>query len=89
VKDTIYEIRSVQLEPGDLLVLYTDGITEAFNPKEEEYGLERLIQFLKSRAGSPCVEFIPALIAEVLKFCDTVRPADDMTVMLVTRQNQN
>jgi sigma-B regulation protein RsbU (phosphoserine phosphatase) len=89
LKETPYEARTGRIEPGDWLVLYTDGLTEAFNPREEEYGLERLTKFLVGWKGSPPSEFIPALIADVLKFCDTVRPTDDITVMLVTRKNQN
>jgi sigma-B regulation protein RsbU (phosphoserine phosphatase) len=89
LKETPYEARTVRIDSGDWLVLYTDGLTEAFNPREEEYGLERLKSFLRQWRGSPPSEFIPALIADVLKFCDTMRPTDDITVMLVTRRNQS
>lgn len=86
LRETPYEARTMQIDPGDWLVLYTDGLTEAFNPKEEEYGLDRLTKFLRDWRGSPPPEFIPALIADVLKFCGTLRPKDDMTVMLVVRK---
>jgi phosphoserine phosphatase RsbU/P len=83
LKDKLYESRTIQLSPGDLLMLYTDGITEAFNPKEEEYGLERLAHFLKAGVGALPGELIPKLFEDVLKFCDTARPTDDMTAVAV------
>lgn len=51
-----YDTATVQLEPGDTLLLFTDGITEAMNLRLEEYGEERLIELLSARASSLSVE---------------------------------
>jgi phosphoserine phosphatase RsbU/P len=77
--------RSVRMAPGDLLVLYTDGLTESANRAEEEYGLERLGRLLSGAAGlSPSA--VTALCREDLgKFQAGARAADDLTIMAIRR----
>jgi sigma-B regulation protein RsbU (phosphoserine phosphatase) len=73
------------LESGDRLLLYTDGVTEAEGPNDEEYGDERLGEFLEAhRNGSPRA-MIDELLADVLRHCGPERPRDDITLMAVTR----
>ena len=48
-----YGSGALTLAPGDLVVLYTDGITEAANPDDEEFGLERLVALVRSVAARP------------------------------------
>jgi sigma-B regulation protein RsbU (phosphoserine phosphatase) len=55
------------------LLLYTDGVTEAFNKREEEYGQTRLSVFLQTHALVPSSELIPELMSDVLKFCGVTR----------------
>jgi sigma-B regulation protein RsbU (phosphoserine phosphatase) len=83
--DTAYEGSLAVIEPGERLVLYTDGVTEAFDPKETEYGEERLEAFLKENAGLPHPRLIDAVREDVLSFCGPARPRDDMTLMVVGR----
>jgi sigma-B regulation protein RsbU (phosphoserine phosphatase) len=71
------------LRPGDCLVLYTDGIVEAFDPDGREYGDARLEQFFKARGSLDDPELIPGLIADVVAFCRNEQPGDDMTVLTV------
>jgi phosphoserine phosphatase RsbU/P len=76
--ESTYPEYSVQLEPGTQLLLYTDGITEAMNRQEEEYGPARLIEhFLRPEA---CVA---GLIEEVRHFAVGSEHTDDATIMLI------
>lgn len=74
-----------QLASGDRLFLFTDGVTEAFNTEDVEYGETRLTEFLKTRQDLPEDQLIHALIADVLSFCGNAKPHDDMTLMNITR----
>jgi len=70
-----------QLRPGDLLAIYTDGITEAFNPSGEEFGEERLIEMLhRSRDLSPA-DLITAVFDEVRRFSPHEQ-RDDVTLIV-------
>lgn len=73
------------LDGGDRLLLYTDGITEAANIHDVEYGDERLASFLQGRRGASQQELIDGVLADVLTFCGSVRPRDDMTLLVLTR----
>jgi sigma-B regulation protein RsbU (phosphoserine phosphatase) len=84
-RNTAFEVKTTEIRPEDRLLLFTDGITEAFNLKEEEYGEPRLTAFLQNNAGMPSPELIKALVSDVLKFCGAARVSDDMTLMTITR----
>ncbi|MFI5119334.1 MAG: SpoIIE family protein phosphatase [Thermoanaerobaculia bacterium] len=73
------------LEPGDLLALYTDGLTEAANPEDEEFGTPRLVETLvKARGGS--VAEIEATLGEALVSFTAGTPfGDDRTLVLLKR----
>jgi sigma-B regulation protein RsbU (phosphoserine phosphatase) len=73
-----YPTRAVELRPGDLLFLYTDGLTEAVDPAGEEYGLERLTSALE---GLPPEEAIPGVLADVGRFQRGTPRSDDLTIM--------
>jgi sigma-B regulation protein RsbU (phosphoserine phosphatase) len=79
--ETTFEAMSVDLEPGDRLVLYTDGVTEAENPKDDEFGEARLCGWLEGNRDEPRQLLVDGVIAEVLHYCGTARPRDDMTLM--------
>ncbi len=83
LRDTAFDARECRLNPGDRLFLFTDGVTEAFDPKEEEYGEERLTNFLQRHPGADQDQLIADLIQDVLTFCGSSRPGDDMTLMVV------
>ncbi|MFO0969925.1 MAG: SpoIIE family protein phosphatase [Gemmataceae bacterium] len=79
-----YETASFSLEPGDLLVFYTDGISEARNPKQDVYGLDRLTRLIESGpAGAD--QLGAAIITDVRRFSAERPQNDDVTLLCVER----
>jgi sigma-B regulation protein RsbU (phosphoserine phosphatase) len=79
-----YDTATAQLAAGDTLLLFTDGITEAMNPRQEEYGEERLVQMLSARAASLSVEELVRLVTqEAIAFAEGAPASDDMTMLSV------
>lgn len=81
-----YAAGSDDLEPGDLLLIYTDGIVEAAGPEGEEYGLDRLEAFCRERRTLPAAALARELEADVEHHTQGVPYADDRTHVLVRRQ---
>ncbi len=81
-----YERAEVTLTPGDLVVLYTDGITEAANAEGEEFGLDRLEKVVKEQAEEPLVALAVAIETAVEVFAAERRFADDRTVVILRRE---
>jgi len=77
---------TVGLLPGDHLFVYTDGLTEAANASDEEFGEARLLAALESRRAASGQRVTDDVIAEVLVFCGEARPRDDMTVLSLRRE---
>jgi sigma-B regulation protein RsbU (phosphoserine phosphatase) len=80
-----YKLSQVSLEPGDLLALFSDGVTEARNRKDEELGETGLAQFLQLRRSHRCSEIITELAQYVRQWCGSPSFTDDFTVLLVKR----
>ncbi len=80
-----YPARKFSLEPGQGLLLYTDGLTEARNANDEEFGVERLSSFLSSQADLPGPDLIRGCRKQLSDFLSGAAPADDVTIMLVQR----
>jgi DNA-binding NarL/FixJ family response regulator len=85
-EDTIWHHDTAQLAPGDVLVLYTDGITEAQDPQEAFFGQERLLEAARANLGRPAQDIHEALIGEVYEFAGDAPQADDITLMVVARE---
>lgn len=83
VDDLDLEERSTQLWPGDLLVLYSDGLTDAVNPAGERYGVQRLIDSVAACAGEPAPYICNTIFDQVLAFQGEARQFDDMALMVV------
>jgi serine phosphatase RsbU (regulator of sigma subunit) len=77
---------SIDIEPGDALVLYTDGITDAQNADEQFFGLERLQEAVRKHHGKPALELREALLAEVRQWVGDAPQFDDITLMVVVRK---
>jgi phosphoserine phosphatase RsbU/P len=69
------------LAPGDGLFLYSDGITEAFNPENEAYGAQRLERALARARGRSATETIAAILADTARFAAGAEQADDITCL--------
>ncbi|MCA8989332.1 MAG: SpoIIE family protein phosphatase [Planctomycetaceae bacterium] len=68
---------------GDTILIVTDGITEALSPAGEQYGLERLLDFISVEHEKSVHEISKRLHEDVMRFCEGHRPTDDVTVLLV------
>jgi serine phosphatase RsbU (regulator of sigma subunit) len=76
------EIAEVQLAPGDILVLYTDGITEAENADGEEFGASRLLDTLGSHTHLPVGQLLQAVVEAVQQFSSGSEQQDDITLVI-------
>ena len=80
-----YEEEIIQFDKGDLLVIFSDGITEAMNAEEEEFEEERLLELLlKNKSKNPEV-LIDLIINEVNNFAAGQPQMDDMTIIVIKR----
>jgi phosphoserine phosphatase RsbU/P len=87
--DAPFPSLEISLAAGERLFLYTDGVTEAFNPQDEEYGEDRLIAFLAKSRDVGHEALIESLKESVLAFSAPARPRDDMTLMVVAREAEH
>jgi sigma-B regulation protein RsbU (phosphoserine phosphatase) len=78
-----YEQDAISLEPGDLLVLFTDGVSESMNAREEEWGEERLIEFAETCHGLPAAEAMSRILAAAVAFAAGAAQHDDMTLVVL------
>lgn len=78
-----YEMGTVELHDGDMLVGFTDGISEAMNPSEEEWGEDAMLQELKLIIDKPAVEILPHIVAAADRFANGAKQHDDMTMVIV------
>ena len=81
-----YESDRTQLEVGDTLVMYTDGVNEAFNRDLEEYGEPRMEKILGELNGKDCREVIDGQLEDIRKFTDGAEQSDDITIMALKRK---
>jgi sigma-B regulation protein RsbU (phosphoserine phosphatase) len=78
-----YQQESCPLVPGDLVVLFTDGISESMNSREEEWGEERLIELAKACHGLPAFEVMTRILAAAEEFAAGASQHDDMTAVVL------
>ena len=77
---------SLQMEKGDMLVMYTDGVNEAVNNSFEEYGDPRLEDTLRQMSGKTCRETVDGLLSNVKTFVDGAPQSDDITILSFKRK---
>ena len=78
-----YKQGTIQLQPGDLLVAFTDGISEAMNSRDEEWGEDNLIQAAGGAGNLSAPELIPVIVDAADKFAAGAPQHDDMTLVIV------
>jgi sigma-B regulation protein RsbU (phosphoserine phosphatase) len=80
-----YEEQTFQLHPGDLLAIYSDGVTEANNLSEQEFSLERLTAVLKEHRDRAATEIVDTVFQEIDGFVGEAPQFDDITLMVMKR----
>ena len=83
--DVAFEARQHRLDPGDLLCLYTDGITESRDAAKREFGEEGLVRVLHEAADEPAERIVERVFEEAASFSGEPDPSDDETVVVVKR----
>jgi sigma-B regulation protein RsbU (phosphoserine phosphatase) len=86
--EAVTRVEAVDIEPGDLVVFYTDGVTEAMDLRGEEYGEERLVDRMRRVAASPAsaAEAVDALLRDVRAFAGRAPQHDDITIVAIRCQ---
>ena len=82
-RDTRYHEYYLSIEPGELLMLYTDGATEATNSQGEEFGRERLVRSVKLASALNARELIAAVQRDVIEWTDGLGASDDVTFFAI------
>ncbi len=80
-----YSEQHTRLETGDMLVLYSDGVTEANNLNQDEYDEERFIEVLTANREKPAVEIVEAVTRSLAEFTAGAPQADDITLVVARR----
>jgi sigma-B regulation protein RsbU (phosphoserine phosphatase) len=83
--DSSYEERPIALREGDLLVFYTDGVSEAENEMGEQFGEERLEQVARANADLPAEEILRVIVSSVVSWTGDKGPSDDLTLIVVRK----
>ena len=78
-----YVTATVKLEPGDTLILFSDGVTEAMDPAEELYGVPRLREVLTGQSECALDKLQKSILESVENFAKGAHQADDLTLLIV------
>ena len=78
-----FDEETVQLSPGDVIVAFSDGVSEAMNESEEEYGDDRLLAAVEAHRTHPPQALLDALLLDVRGFCGRATQNDDVTMVVV------
>jgi serine phosphatase RsbU (regulator of sigma subunit) len=79
----LYDTGREHVDPGDMLLLFSDGVTEAENPAGEELGDDRLAAWLSRATGQSATETVDTIQRELSTFCGTAAARDDVTLMVL------
>jgi serine phosphatase RsbU (regulator of sigma subunit) len=81
--DAIFDEETLQLDSGDTLVAFSDGVSEAFNPSQDEFGDERLLSCVQSNLALPPSSLVKSLLAAMEEFVAGAPQNDDVTVLIL------
>jgi len=85
IEDFPYDVLTRTIEVGETCVIYTDGVSEAMNPKNELYGVTRLRELMKESVGGRADDLGKTILADVRKFANGREQNDDITIMVFGR----
>lgn len=80
---TVYEQRTIGMDPGDVLVAFTDGVTEAADAQGREWGEDGVLSVLRRCRDARGSESVAEILESARRFADPVMPADDRTAVVV------
>jgi phosphoserine phosphatase RsbU/P len=81
-----YQQAAVPLAPGDVFIAFTDGISEAMNADQEEWGEDRLIDTVRGCLKLPAAEIISCIMKSADTFAAGAKQNDDMTIIVLSAQ---
>jgi sigma-B regulation protein RsbU (phosphoserine phosphatase) len=80
-----YAEQSIEMNSGDVLAIYSDGVTEAQNPTEDEFGEDRFGDVLRENRSKSAAEIVLAVNAALAQWAAGANPADDITMVVAKR----
>ncbi len=83
VKSTVYEQLSIELQPGDMLIHYTDGIVDVMNGSHETYGFDRLAESIQRNANLSLPQLVEMLVEEMKRYGGHANVEDDVTLVVL------
>ena len=83
VEDTPFEQRTLRLNPGDFILLYTDGVTDATDAHLQDFGVERLQRVILEHRYTPAADVVAALEQAIGDFAGSTAPFDDMAIVVI------
>jgi sigma-B regulation protein RsbU (phosphoserine phosphatase) len=86
LQEAAYDSGSVRLNPGDMLLAYSDGVTECRNSEDEEFEMGRLSAAANAVGGASANKVLFSTLGSVLDFADACSPEDDLTLLVVRRR---
>jgi serine phosphatase RsbU (regulator of sigma subunit) len=86
LKDAVFQVGSVTLDRGDMLIAYSDGVTECRNTQDDEFEMERLTSAARTVPGASASKALFSLLGTVLDFADSCSANDDVTLLVVRRR---
>jgi len=87
LESTVFKEISIPFNPGDLLLLYSDGITEAMNESFEEFGEERMMNLVNKNRHDSSQNIVEDVFKAVQQHTGDAPQTDDMTMVIVRREN--
>src|SRR6266403_1611469 len=86
MQQAAYETASVRLNPGDMLLAYSDGVTECRNSEDEEFEMGRLSAAVHAIGGASANQVLFSTLGVVLDFADACSPQEDLTLLVIRRR---
>lgn len=83
IDNASYDANQITLQPGDTLLLYTDGVVEIINRTMEEFGMERLANAVRRHITLPSAALLTKIVAATQAFCEVENYSDDFTLLVV------